>query len=193
MSEELSVPFLGAVPIDPDIVTCGDEGRPIVTSQPDSQVAVAYRAIATQLVQSLEATPEAVMKPFIWSWSDDKTAPSWLESATTTEGGPIIPVGLRRRDPRTLSILWQDGQRHDHDVRDLRLACPCAGCVDETTGQRKLDPNTVRQDVAPRIISSIGSYAINVAWNDGHSSGLYSFELLRSQADRAANQATHDV
>ncbi|MEE9291948.1 MAG: P-loop NTPase [Acidobacteriota bacterium] len=193
MSEELSVPFLGAVPIDPDIVMCGDEGRPIVTSQPDSQVAVAYRAIATQLVQSLEATPEAVLKPFVWSWSDDKTAPSWLESATTTEGGPIIPVGLRRRDPRTLSILWQDGQRHDHDVRDLRLACPCAGCVDETTGQRKLDPNTVRQDVAPRIISSIGSYAINVAWNDGHSSGLYSFEFLRSQADRAANQATHDV
>ena len=193
MSEELSVPFLGAVPIDPDIVTGGDEGRPIVTSQPDSQVAVAYRAIATQLVQSLEATPEAVLKPFVWSWGDDKTAPPWLESSTTSEGGPIIPVGLRRRDPRTLSILWQDGQRHDHDVRDLRLACPCAGCVDETTGQRKLDPKTVRQDVAPRIISSIGSYAINVAWNDGHSAGLYSFEFLRSLADRATTQATHDV
>src|SRR6266705_4718597 len=54
MSEELGVPFLGAVPIDPEIVTGGDEGWPIVTSKPDSQVAVAYRAIATQLAKSLD-------------------------------------------------------------------------------------------------------------------------------------------
>lgn len=193
MSEELGVPFLGALPIDPDIVTGGDEGRPIVTSKPDSQVAAAYRAIATQLMQSLGATPEAVLEPFVWSWDDDKTAPRWLERAASSEGGPLIPIGLRRRDPRTLSILWQDGQHHDHDVRDLRLACPCAGCVDETTGQRRLDPETVRQDVAPRVISSVGSYAISIAWNDGHSTGIYSFRFLRSLADRTANQGTYEV
>lgn len=193
MSEELGVPFLGAVPIDPEIVTGGDEGRPIVASKPDSQAAVAYRAIATQLAKSLDATPEAVLEPFAWSWGDDQTAPPWFESAVTSDGGPITPVGLRRRDPRTLSILWQDGQRHDYDVRDLRLACPCAGCVDETTGRLRLDPKTVRQGVAPRVISSVGSYAINIAWDDGHSTGFYSFEFLRSLADRTANQATYDV
>ena len=193
MSEELGVPFLGAVPIDPEIVTGGDEGRPIVASKPDSQAAVAYRAIATQLAKSLDATPEAVLEPFAWSWGDDQTAPPWFESAVTSDGEPITPVGLRRRDPRTLSILWQDGQRHDYDVRDLRLACPCAGCVDETTGRLRLDPKTVRQGVAPRVISSVGSYAINIAWDDGHSTGFYSFGFLRSLADRTANQATYDV
>ncbi len=171
----------------------GDEGRPIVTDKPDSQVAIAYRAIATQLAESLDATPGTVLEPFVWSWGDDKAAPPWLESATTSEGGPIIPVGLRRRDPRTLSILWQDGQRHDHDVRDLRFACPCAVCVDETTGQIKLDLKSVRQDVAPRVISSVGTYAINIVWNDGHSTGFYTFEHLRTLGDRTATQATHDV
>jgi ATP-binding protein involved in chromosome partitioning len=193
MSEELGVPFLGAVPIDPEIVTGGDEGRPIVTSKPDSQVAGAYRAIATQLTKSLDATPEAVLEPFVWSWDDDRTAPPWLGTATTSEGGPIIPVGLRRRDPRTLSILWQDARHHDHDVRDLRLACPCAACVDETTGRVTIDPKSVRQDVAPRVISSVGSYAISIAWNDGHSTGLYSFDFLRSMADRTASQGTYEV
>lgn len=193
MSEELGVPFLGAVPIDPEIVTGGDEGRPIITSKPDSQVAVAYRAIATQLVQSIGATPEAVLEPFVWSWGDDKTAPPWLESAGTSDGGQFIPIGFRRRDPRTLSILWQDGQRHDHDVRDLRLACPCAVCVDEVTGRRTIDATSIRQDVAPRVISSVGSYAINIAWNDGHSTGFYTFDSLRFLADRTANQGTYEV
>ncbi len=193
MSEELGVPFLGAIPIDPEIVTGGDEGRPIVSSKPDSQAAVAYRAIATQLVRSIGATKEAVLEPFVWSWGDDKTAPPWLESAGTSDGRPIIPVGLRRRDPRTLSILWQDGQSHDHDVRDLRLACPCAVCVDELTGRSKIDPKSVRQDVAPRVISSVGSYAISIAWNDGHSTGLYSFDFLRSMAERTASQGTYEV
>ena len=193
MSEELGVPFLGAIPIDPEIVTGGDEGCPILSSKPDSQAAVAYRAIATQLARSLDTTPETVLEPFVWNWGDDQTAPPWSDSKVTSDGGPIIPVGLRRRDPRTLSILWQDGQRHDHDVRDLRFACPCAVCVDETTGRIRLDLKSVRQDVAPRVISSVGTYAISIAWNDGHSTGIYTFESLRTLGDSTPEQATYDV
>ena len=61
------------------------------------------------------------------------------------------------------------------------------------TGRSKLDPKSVRQDVAPRVISSVGTYAINIAWNDGHSTGFYTFEHLRTLGDRTATQATHDV
>ncbi len=140
MSEELGVPFLGAVPIDPEIVMGGDEGRPIVTSKPDSQVAGAYRAIATQLMQSLGATPEAVLEPFVWSWDDDKTAPRWLERAASSEGGPLIPIGLRRRDPRTLSILWQDGPRITQSVNARPHTCPGSPCGrpgNEETGRNR--------------------------------------------------------
>ena len=49
MSQELGVPFLGAIPLDADIVTGGDEGRPIVVDKPNSVAAQAYRAIAAEL------------------------------------------------------------------------------------------------------------------------------------------------
>jgi hypothetical protein len=36
MSRQLGVPFLGTIPLDADIVTGGDEGRPIVLEKPTS-------------------------------------------------------------------------------------------------------------------------------------------------------------
>src|SRR3982074_1155769 len=53
MCRELNVPFLGALPLDADVVTCGDEGRPIVAAQPKSVSAQVYAAIATALVEQL--------------------------------------------------------------------------------------------------------------------------------------------
>jgi ATP-binding protein involved in chromosome partitioning len=43
------VPLLGSVPIDPRVREGGDTGRPIVIADPDSDAAVALRAIATSL------------------------------------------------------------------------------------------------------------------------------------------------
>lgn len=45
-SEELGVPFLGEVPLDPRIVRGGDEGVPIVEAEPDSEAAEAFRKLA---------------------------------------------------------------------------------------------------------------------------------------------------
>ena len=58
MSLELGVPFLGSIPLEPDVVTCGDEGRPIVIDKPNSVVANAYLAIATELAERLERLPD---------------------------------------------------------------------------------------------------------------------------------------
>ncbi len=193
MSSDLGVAFLGEIPLDPEIVTSGDEGRPIVASKPESAAAQAYRAIAQRLAARLDAASSAVLDAFTWSWDDDRAMPGWFESAISPNGSHTTPVGFRRRDPRTLSVLWQDGRRDDLDVRDLRLACMCAQCVQEMSGRRMLDPKTVRTDVAPRTITSVGSYAITVAWNDGHGSGIYSFEQLRSLGDSAKARASYDV
>lgn len=64
--------------------------------------------------------------------------------------------------------------------RMLRLACPCAACVDEMTGRPLLDPARVPEDVAPLAVELVGGYGIRVRWSDGHSTGIYTFELLRS-------------
>jgi len=193
MSQELGVPFLGAIPLDADVVTSGDEGRPIVASKPESAVAQAYRAIAAHLRSQLDAAHRTVLRPFIWNWETEEGAPGWHESAIGASEATTTPVGFTKRDPRTLSVLWQDGRRDDIDVRDLRLACACAMCVEEMSGRKMLDPNSIRKDVTPRTVSSIGNYAVAVTWNDGHTSGIYSFELLRHLGERARAQTAYHV
>jgi len=192
MSAEIGVPFLGALPIDAEVVTCGDEGRPIVAAQPKSVSARVYSAIADALLAQLQ-TSVTGLKAFVWKWDSNEGAPAWMEGAVQPSGARNIPVGLMRRDPRTLSLLWQDGHRDDLDVRDLRLACRCALCVEEMSGRKLLDPQTVRADVSPRQITSIGHYAIQFDWNDGHNSGIYSFSDLRDLGERAALQSVEDV
>jgi len=192
MSQELGVPFLGALPLDVEVVTCGDEGRPIVADQPKSVSAKVYAAIATTLAEQLHAAV-TVLKPFVWKWGSNEGAPAWMKGAARPAGSQNTPIGYLRRDPRTLSILWEDGHRDDFDVRDLRLACHCALCVEEMSGRKLLDPKTIRSDVSPRQIVSIGNYAIQFDWSDSHNSGIYSFNDLRALGARAAAKGVEDV
>ena len=179
MSRELGVPFLGALPLDAAVVICGDDGRPIVLDQPTSASAKVYAAIAAALVERLQAAV-AMLKPFIWKWDDNQGAPAWMEGAVRPDRARNTPIGMLRRDARTLSILWEDGQRDDFDLRELRLACRCALCVEEISGRPLLDPKTVRSDVTPQQILSVGNYAIAFHWNDGHNTGIHSFNDLRA-------------
>jgi ATP-binding protein involved in chromosome partitioning len=54
-AEELHVPFLGEIPLDPKIAIGGDAGRPIVAAEPNSPVTEAYLRIAEEVVRQLEA------------------------------------------------------------------------------------------------------------------------------------------
>jgi ATP-binding protein involved in chromosome partitioning len=47
---ELGVPFLGDIPIDPQIVLGGDAGSPIVAARPDSQAAQAFMKVAEAVI-----------------------------------------------------------------------------------------------------------------------------------------------
>jgi len=95
---------------------------------------------------------------------------------------------------RRLDNGWHAGAQLAPDSRcDLRLNCRCALCIEEMSGRKLLDPLKVRADVRPRTISSIGNYAIGIDWSDGHNSGLYSFDHLRSLGERIASVAAEDV
>jgi Mrp family chromosome partitioning ATPase len=49
MAADLAVPFLGAIPIDPAMVTSGDGGKPFVVEFPESRAAEALTRIAREI------------------------------------------------------------------------------------------------------------------------------------------------
>jgi ATP-binding protein involved in chromosome partitioning len=51
MAEEMGVPYLGAIPIELEVVESGDDGVPIVVSSPRSEAARAIARIAHTLLE----------------------------------------------------------------------------------------------------------------------------------------------
>lgn len=83
-------------------------------------------------------------------------------------------------DEKSFGIKWSDQQEVVYNTKSLRERCPCAGCVDEYTGKRlpkKADLDS--SAYVPAQIRSIGRYALSISFQDGHNSGIYSFDSLR--------------
>ena len=95
----------------------------------------------------------------------------------------VTPTDIRQQGPRQLGITWSNGAESSYDVRALRLACACAQCVDEWSGEGTLDPASVPEDVHPLSIQSMGRYAIQINWSDGHSAGIYPYRRLLALAE----------
>jgi len=86
-------------------------------------------------------------------------------------------VGLLRSK---ITLKWTDGHETVYTARDLRLACRCASCVEETSGRPLLDPAKVPETVRAKGIELVGQYAMSIEWSDGHSTGIYNFRDLRA-------------
>jgi len=97
-----------------------------------------------------------------------------------------VPVAITRRDDGLIFEWDRLGDRTWIAARDLRLACPCAQCVDEMSGRPLLDPATVAPTVAPLHLALVGAYGLRVHWSDGHATGIYTFAWLRSRAVESA-------
>jgi ATP-binding protein involved in chromosome partitioning len=54
-AEQLNIPFLGEIPLDPKVAIGGDAGQPIVYAEPDSSVTAAYIRIAEEIRRQLGA------------------------------------------------------------------------------------------------------------------------------------------
>ena len=90
-----------------------------------------------------------------------------------------MPRSITRRDEGIL-IDWDGaGHRALFEARELRLACPCAECVEEMSGRPLLDPGQVSTAVRPLRLHLVGGYGLRVDWSDGHNTGIYTFDWLR--------------
>lgn len=97
----------------------------------------------------------------------------------------LPPTNIRAHQAeQALELAWEDGLAARVPYREIRADCPCASCKDEWTGARILDPQTIREDILLEGLEQVGGYAVRFVWNDGHSTGLYTWETLRSLAER---------
>ena len=89
------------------------------------------------------------------------------------------PTAIRAlKQDGVFELQWAEGPLHRVPFRLVRILCPCASCIDEITGRRILNPDTVPADVAPVQMSFTGNYALKIVWSDGHSTGLYTWDQL---------------
>ncbi len=96
------------------------------------------------------------------------------------QGGPVEPPeAIDVTAANDIQILWPGGPQVSIPARRLRDFCPCAACVEEGTGRKLLDPATIPEDIRPLEIAPVGSYAVQIQWSDGHSTGIYTWQVLR--------------
>jgi DUF971 family protein len=88
-----------------------------------------------------------------------------------------------------VDIAWSDGHASHYEFAYLREQCPCATCDEdrrkkETLAARGRSSAWVLPMYKPRTSArsarAIGSYAIQITFTDGHSTGIYSFDYLRT-------------
>ena len=157
-AEELGVPFLGEVPLDPAIAEAGDTGHPLVVPGNAAAGTPAAQAFL-QIAEKLRAEIERVH--------------------SLTGSVRHRPEEIKTADGQ-VEIRWTDGHVSRLPFRALRQACPCALCVDEWTGERRTDPNRVLMSVRPLDVRRVGRYGIQFSWSDLHGSGIYTYDYLRS-------------
>ena len=88
-----------------------------------------------------------------------------------------------------VDITWADGHQSHYDFAYLREECPCATCNDERGKKQAFaavapSPSAVLPMFKPKpraqSAAVMGNYAVQINFSDGHSTGIYSYDHLRS-------------
>jgi DUF971 family protein len=98
-------------------------------------------------------------------------------------------VRIHKTEGTGVEIDWKDGHKSAWNFAWLRNGCPCATCHEEReqNGRKPGEPKPRPQSLLPMYeaparpveITPVGNYAVKFKWNDGHESGIYSWEYLR--------------
>jgi len=98
-------------------------------------------------------------------------------------------VRVKKTEGTGVEIDWKDGHRSAWDFKWLRDACPCATCHEarEAEGRKPGEPKRepaqllpmFKPAARPQTVTPVGKYAVRFKWEDGHESGIYSWEYLR--------------
>ncbi len=103
---------------------------------------------------------------------------------------PNDPEHIAISKSRGIQIDWKDGHHSSYSLQYLRDECPCATCAgthgtvpykEQKKAEAQNNPFQMYKPVLKMAgVEEVGNYAIRITWNDGHNSGIYSWDHLRS-------------
>ena len=148
-AQNLGVPFLGEVPLHMLIRETSDTGRPLTVAEPDSVQAGIFREIAAA------------------AWSRVESAKGTLTPPPVLE---VMQGGV------ALKAAFPDGRTFELPAEMLRVLSPSAEVQGHSPEQRITVPG--KKTVKIGELKPIGNYATRIMFDDGHSTGLYTWGYL---------------
>ncbi len=149
-AERLGVPFLGAIPLDMEIRARSDSGRPITATAPDSPHAQSFREVAAKTWAELQSAQELIAKP------------------------PRLGVSP---DGDILNVAFACGTEYTLPAELLRVMSPSAEVQGHSPEQRVTVAG--KRKVKIKDLRPVGNYAIRIAFDDGHDTGLFTWTYLQ--------------
>ncbi|HJO27866.1 MAG: P-loop NTPase [Candidatus Poseidoniia archaeon] len=165
VAKAMDLPLLARIPLNSSIATAMDAGEPLA----EGEIGDAFRALAGEAMARASAT------------------------ALGEALNPAAPQELAIAAGGAVQVKWRDGVEQAIPAHTLRSECPCAGCVDEFSGEKLLLPEQIPTDIVVASTASIGRYAVRFDFSDGHNSGIYEFARLRAIGDNASDAAAFEV
>ncbi len=146
---KLDVPFLGAVPLHIDVRVRSDSGQPITATLPDSHHAEIYREIAAKVWAGITA------------------------GAGKGEAPPTLTVNSAGD---VLTAAFDGGETFKLSAEYLRVMSPSAEVQGHSPEQRVTVPK--KRTVKIRELRPVGNYAVRIAFDDGHDTGLFAWPYI---------------
>jgi len=108
----------------------------------------------------------------------------------------MVPKTIKLKNKSMLEIVWEDESTSTITLKYLRDECPCATCKGETVLLKTYRP-PVKKMITPEMymiknIETVGEYAIQITWKDGHNTGIYTYEYLLELDKGQASEKKQD-
>jgi ATP-binding protein involved in chromosome partitioning len=149
-AERLGVPFLGAIPLDMEIRSRSDAGQPITATVPDSPHAKAFCEVAARTWAELRNAQEIAAKP------------------------PLLEVSA---GGDRLTVTFACATKYELAAELLRVMSPSAEVQGHSPEQRVTVAG--KRNVKIKDLRPVGTYAVRIAFDDGHDTGLFTWTYLQ--------------
>jgi len=94
-----------------------------------------------------------------------------------------VPTAITvKRKSRVVEVAWQDGTQYSLPFEYLRVYSPSAEVRGHGGGEGKLE--LAKEAVQVTRVEPVGVYAVRLHFDDGHNTGLYSWDYLRELGEK---------